>query len=147
MKRNTNTTWVDPFGQSWDVTVEFKEVDGRVSFASIAIKPNDDGYHLTRRVLTTMPLFELFSDSVSQKQLDFNRWRNQRKSQSLHQGRALTQDELTLIAEIHDAALKANFPVQEAIAKALGISGGTAANRIKAARDRGYIPPSRRAPR
>ena len=144
MNADATRTWEDPNGNEWEVAVEFKSANGRVDFAGVVIRPTRSGYPLTRRVLAQVPMLDLFSDSMFDEQINFDRWREQRKSATQHQGRALTHDELKLVAEIHEIALKANFPVQRAVAKALGIPEVTATNRIKAARDRGYIPPSNR---
>jgi len=144
MKVDATKTWEDPNGNEWEVAVEFKSVNGRVDFAGVVIRPTSSGYPLTRRVLAQVPMLDLFSESMFDEQINFERWRDQRKSESLHPGRALTHDELKLVAEIREIALKANFPVQRAIAMALGISEGLAGNRIQAARERGYIPPTNR---
>jgi hypothetical protein len=138
---DASTTWIDPNGNNWDVGVEFKQTGGRLGFASIVIQPIGDGYPLTRRVLAQVPLLELFSESMFKEQLDFDRWRRSKRGTENHQGQASSDEELKLIAEVREAALRANFPVQRAVARALGISEGTAGNRIKAARARGYIPP------
>lgn len=145
VKRTINidesATWTDPNGNSWDVGVEFKQIGGRLVFASILIQPTDAGYPLTRTVLAQVPLLELFSESMFDEELDFDRWRAVKRATANHQGRATSDEEFKLIAEVRKAALKANFPVHRAVAKALGISEGTAGNRIKAARARGFIPP------
>ena len=144
MSVDATRTWEDPNGNEWEVAVEFKSANGRVDFAGVVIRPTRSGYPLTRRVLAQVPMLDLFSESMFDEQINFERWRDQRKSESQHRGRALTHDELKLIAEIREIALKANFPVLRAIAMALGISEVTAGTRIKAARERGYIPPSNR---
>jgi hypothetical protein len=138
---DASATWIDPNGNSWDVGVDFKEIGGRLGFASILIQSTDAGYPLTRTVLAQVPLLELFSESMFEEELDFDRWRRFKRGTANHQGRATSDEEFKLIAEVREAALKANFPVHRAVAKALGISEGTAGNRIKAARTRGFIPP------
>ena len=144
MKVDAARTWEDPNGNEWEIAVEFKAINDRVDFAGVVIRPTRSGYPLTRRVLAQVPMLDLFSESMFDEQIDLERWRNRRKSASRHQGRPLTDEELKLVAEIRENALNANFPVQQAVAIALGISQGTAGNRIKAARARGYIPPSTR---
>ena len=144
MKVDATKTWEDPNGNKWEVAVEFKSINGRLDFKGVVIQPTLSGYPLTRRVLAQVPMLDLFGELMVEEQINFDRWRDQRKSESQHRGRALTDDELKLIAEIREIALKANFPVLRAVAMALGISEGTAGTRIKAARERGYIPPSNR---
>jgi hypothetical protein len=145
MKRNTSTTWTDLNGNKWDVNAEFKEIDGHVGIASISVKPINDGYYVTRTVLAQLPLLELFGDLMFQKRLDFTRWQRIKRNTANHKGQASSDEELKLIAEVREAALKANFPVHEAVAKVLGITRGAAGNRIKAARARGFVPPSRQS--
>lgn len=144
MSVDATRTWEDPNGNKWDVAVEFKTVNGRLDFAGVVIQPSRPGYPLTRRVLAQLPLLDLFNEQMVVEQIDLNRWRDHRRSASQHQGRVLTDDELMLVAEIRENALRAKHPVQRAVAIALGISEITAGNRIKAARARGLIPPSNR---
>ena len=144
MSVDATRTWTDPNGHEWEIAVEFKGVDGRPDFAGVMIKPTNTGYPLTRRVLAQLPLLDLFGESMYREQLDFDRWQQRGRSAKQHQGRTSTDEELMLVAEIRVSALQANFPVQRAVAMALGITEGTAGNRIKAARMRGFIPPSNR---
>lgn len=147
MKQNANRTWTDPNGNSWDVNAEFMEIDGHVGITSISIKPINDGYYVTRTALAHLPLLELFSNSMFEEELDFDRWQRIKCNTANHKGRASSDEELKLIAEVREAALKANFPVHSAVAQVLGITKGAAGNRIKAARTRGLVPPIRRVPR
>jgi hypothetical protein len=138
---DASTTWTDLNGNSWDVGVEFKQTSGRLGFKSIVIQPMNTGYPLTRSVLAQVPLLELFSESMFKEQLDFDRWQRIKRNLANHQGRASSDEELKLVAEVREAALEANFPVQSAVARVLGITKGAAGNRIKVARTRGFIPP------
>jgi DNA-binding transcriptional regulator LsrR (DeoR family) len=56
-----------------------------------------------------------------------------------HKGRTHTEDELREVAEIYMAAFQAHRPVQKTVADMLGVSVSTAAKRIMAARQSGYI--------
>ena len=138
---DASATWTDPNGNSWDVGVEFKQTSGRLGIASIVIQPINDGYPLTRTALAQVPLLELFSESMFEEQLDFDRWQRIKRNTANHKGRASSDEELKLVAEVREAALRANFPVQSAVARVLGITRGAAGNRIRAARTRGFIPP------
>jgi hypothetical protein len=137
---DASATWTDPNGNSWEVGVEFKQTSGRLGFASIVIQPINTGYYLTRSVLAQVPLLELFSETMFEEELDFDRWQRIKRNTANHKGRASSDEELKLVAEVWEAALQANFPVQSAVARVLGITKGAAGNRIKAARTRGFIP-------
>lgn len=141
---DATTTWTDPSGRRWTIGAEFKQIDGRLDFAALVIEPAERGYPITRRTLAQLPLRELFNKAIHREEIDFSRWRGSRREAQVHQGRASSDEELMMVAEVRSAALLANVPVQRAVAKALGISEGTAGNRIKAARTRGFIPPAGR---
>lgn len=142
MKVDATATWTDPSGRAWTVGAEFKQIDGKLDFAAVIIEPTEDGYPITRRTLAQLPLRDLFKEAMYDEEVDFAKWRQSRRQARVHQGRASSDEELKLIAEVRTAALRANVPVQRAVAQALGISEGTAGNRIKAARAKGFIPPT-----
>jgi hypothetical protein len=62
-----------------------------------------------------------------------------RKGTTAHQGRQHSDKDLQAVGDIYLAAYKARIPVQKAVADALGISVSTAAKRIMAARQQGFI--------
>lgn len=141
---DASATWTDPNGNAWTVFVEFGTFDGRVDIAAVLVEPVHSGYSLNRSVLAQLPLRDLFRESLGREQLGFHRWHQMTPVTRNHQGRISSDEELKLVAEVRAAALEAGFPVQWAVAEALGITTGTAGNRIKAARARGFIPPYRR---
>ena len=145
-KRSMNldaiATWTDQSGHEWTVGAEFKKINGRLDFAAVVIEPVSGGYPVTRRVLAQLPLRSLFKEVMYDETINFAQWRQSRRQARVHQGRASSDEEFKLIAEVRLAALQANVPVHRAVAEALGVSQGTAGNRIMAARARGFIPPT-----
>ena len=142
LKLDATTTWTDQGGRTWTVGVELKHIGGKVEVVAIMLEPVGDGYPITRRTLAQLPLRDLFADVMYEEDVDFAKWRQSRRRERVHQGKASSDEELALIAEVRLAALRANVPVQRAVAQALGISEGTAGNRIKVARERGFVPPT-----
>ena len=138
---DASATWTDQNGREWTVGAEFKQINGRLDFAAVVIEPTLGGYPITRRVLAQLPLADLFKGVMYDETINFDQWRQTRRPKRVHLRGAASEDELKLVAEVRNAALQANVPVQRAVAEALGISEGSAANRIMAARAKGFIPP------
>jgi len=141
MKRSSTKTWTDDKGRNWKVGVKFKNFGGRTQVSSIRIDAVGEGYAVTRTVTARLPFLDLFDKEMSDETINFAQWRQSRRKPGSHQGRASSNNEHRLAAEVRLAALKANIPVQRAVAEALGISNGSAGRRIMAARKAGFIPP------
>ena len=139
--RSSTKTWTDEMGNEWKVNVKFKDFGGRTQISSIRIDAMDEGRAVTRTVVARLPFLDLFNAEMSDETINFAQWRQSRRKVRGHQGRASSDEEHKLVAEVRLAALKANVPVQRAVAEALGVSRGAAGNRIVAARKAGFIPP------
>lgn len=135
----------DSTGVRWRISAEFKAFNERLDIASLTISPEDYRSPVTRRLLSEIPLDKLFRDDLALESKQFSRMLRSRKSTTAHPGRAHLDSELHAVAEIYRAAFLARLPVQKSVADALGISVSTAAKRIMAARQRGFIPPSEEA--
>ena len=140
--RSSTKTWTDEMGNEWKVSVKFKNFGGRTQISSIRIDAMDEGRAVTRTVTARLPFLDLFDKEMSDETIDFAQWRQSRRKAGNHKGRASSDEEFKLIAEVRLAALKANVPVQRAVAEALRITRGAAGNRITAARKAGFIPPA-----
>ena len=96
-----------------------------------------DGDH---SIKTSMQIDEALNIIIAVETKNLSRTLRKYKSRSAHQGRAHSEDELKIVAEIYQSAVRAHEPVQATVAKTLGVSVSTAAKRIMVARSRGYIP-------
>ena len=97
----------------------------------------DDSDH---SIKTSMQIDEALNLIIAVEAKNLSRTLRKYKSRSAHQGRAHSEDELKIVAEIYQSAVRAHEPVQATVAKTLGVSVSTAAKRIMVARSRGYIP-------
>ena len=130
------TTFQDATGSEWRVEVELKATSGRIGISSLSITSVDGKTALTRRILRDLSLEELFHDVMAMESKQLSKAKQKETS---HKGRMHTEDELREVAKIYMAAFQAHRPVQKTVADMLGISVSTAAKRIMAARNHGYI--------
>jgi hypothetical protein len=131
--------YTDSLGRKLLLTAEFKLFNDRLDISAITIKTTDLSSPITRRMLSEIPLDNLFRNDLAIDSEHLQRMLRNRKGTTAHQGRQHSEDDLLAIAEIYKAALEARLPVQKTIADAFGISLSTATKRIMAARNRGFI--------
>lgn len=131
--------YTDSIGRKLLLTAEFKIFNDRLDIAAITIQTTDFSSPITRRMLSEIPLDNLFRDDLAIESEHLQRMLRNRKGTTAHRGRQHTDDDLLAVAEIYNAAFQARLPVQKAVADAFGISVSTATKRIMAARSRGFI--------
>ena len=132
--------FVDSNGNRWEIGAEFKSVRGRVCIVAMSIWSPKGSTPLTRRVVRDIQIETLFKSQIAVETKNLSQTLRRHKSMSAQQGRAHSEDELKVVAEIYQSAVRAHEPVQATVAKTLGVSVSTAAKRIMIARSRGYIP-------
>lgn len=131
--------FTDSTGVRWRLTAEFKTFNERLDVSSLTISPKNLRSPITRRLLSEIPLDRLFRDDLALESAGLSKMLRSRKGSTAHPGRAHQDIELRTVAEIYRTAFMARLPVQQSVADALGISVSTAAKRIMAARQRGFI--------
>jgi hypothetical protein len=140
-RSNVDSThvFVDGQGKRWRITAELKSFSGRMDIAAITIQSSNKSHPVTRRLLSSIPLKEIFERELTYLSPQLLE-RNQRNfTSSSHQGRAHSASELQVVADIYRAAFQSRLPVQRTVAESLGVSVSTAAKRIMAARQHGFL--------
>jgi len=132
--------FADENGNRWKIGADFKSVGGRICVVGVSIWSPNRSTPLTRRVLRDIRIEALFKSQIAGETKNLSRTLRKYKSRSAHQGRAHSESELKIVAEIYQSAVRAHEPVQKTVAKTLGVSVSTAAKRIMIARKCGYIP-------
>ncbi len=130
----------DGQGRLWEIVLECKTINGRSDLASIRVTSADLRAPITRRLLRELPLDLLLGRALVNESKRVEAVIRSRKGVTAHRGRQHSDFELREVADVYVAAYKARIPVQDAVAKAQGVSVSTAAKRIMAARGRGLIP-------
>ena len=136
---DASVQFVDDVGHVWEVSAEFKVINGRMDIAVIQVQSRDGNTPISRRILRDIPLEKIFGNALAVESAELSRMLRKRQVPISYQGRQHSDEDLQAVADIHKAAYKARIPVQQAVADALGISVSTAAKRIMAARQRGFI--------
>ena len=136
---DASVQFVDDVGHAWEVSAEFKVINGRMDIAIIQVQSRDGNAPISRRMLRDIPLEKLFGKVLAVESAELSRMLRKRQVPISYQGRQHSDEDLQAVADIHKAAYQARIPVQQAVADALGISVSTAAKRIMAARQRGFI--------
>jgi hypothetical protein len=129
---NLSADYIDKKGVTIQVNAKTQILNGRTEITEISITPLEGV--VTRRLLTEIPLGDLFDDLLKHTPS-----KPTTNLPSKHQGRKHTEEGLRLVAQVYAEAYGARKPVQEAVAKACGISRSTAEKRIMKARQAGYI--------
>ncbi len=136
-------TFVDKYSREFQIHAVLMKINGRVGINKLTIWPSDEENFLSRRVLSDLPIHQMFHDSASPDLELLSQIIQSRRVSTSHQGRAHSDKELQRVAEVYAMAYEAHRPVQKTIAAAFGISVSAAAKRIMAARNRGLISPIR----
>jgi hypothetical protein len=136
---DASVQFVDDVGHAWEVSAEFKVINGRMDIAVIQVQSRDGNAPISRRMLRDIPLEKLFGKVLAVESAELSRMLRKRQVPISYQGRHHSDEDLQAVADIYVAAYQARIPVQQAVADALGISVSTAAKRIMASRQRGFI--------
>ena len=132
------TEFVDSNGDRWVLSVEFKTVKGRVAPAALLIEPLGGVVELKTELLQELSIQKIVKPWIEQEQMRLAR-HNFNRQVKAHSGRPHSDDELQSVANVYRIAYAKSLPVQQTVAKTLGIPLSTAAKRIMAARRQGRI--------
>jgi hypothetical protein len=135
----SNYAWTDSQGNEWRVYIQLKRINGRIiptNFQLLSVKKNTE---LSHQTLIEVPIREI-TQTYIEKETDFLAEKFKKINLDPHHGRAHTEQELKVVADIYLKAWESRLPVQRTVAETLGISTSTAVKRIIAARRLGLIP-------
>lgn len=139
--------WIGPDGNPWSIFVEVARVDGRDVPVGAAIRADREGYELTQWVIQRIPFRRIITGRARTMDLkDMYRGSNPHEEEPRSRGsRRLEEDELREVARLYRLAMEQRRPIHRYIANFMGIPQSTAAKRIRAARERGFLdlPPPR----
>ena len=134
-----NHPWTDSQGNEWRVYIQLKRIKGRIvptNFQLLGARKNTE---LSHQTLIEVPIREI-AQSFVESEMEFLSEKFKKLDLNPHHGRAHTEQELKVVADIYLKAWESRLPVQRTVAETLGISTSTAVKRIIAARKLGLIP-------
>ena len=134
-----NHPWTDSQGNEWRVFIELKRINGRIVPANFQLLSAKKNVELSHQTLIEVPIREI-AETFIEREMEFLDEKSKKLELDPHHGRAHTEQELKVVADIYLKAWELRLPVQRTVAETLGISTSTAVKRIIAARRLGLIP-------
>ena len=134
-----NHHWTDSQGNEWRVYIELKRINGRIVPANFQLLSAKKNVELSHQTLIEVPIREI-AETFIEREMEFLDEKSKKLDLDPHHGRAHTEQELKVVADIYLKAWESRLPVQRTVAETLGISTSTAVKRIIAARKLGLIP-------
>lgn len=136
---DVNVEFPDLNGDLWAVSVDFKTVKGRIVPVALLIKPLRGVIELKTEILHELSIQKIVKPWIIREQKALAQ-RHASIQMKAHSGRQHSNDELQSVADVYQSAYKKSLPVQQTVAEILGIPLSTATKRIMAARRQGLIP-------
>jgi hypothetical protein len=133
--------WTDPKGQIWSIKLRVAQTGEHYALSELSIRPTSPGYALTQTIVRQMPILEWERTALVSQATHLTTAATAFHS-APHSGRPHSDQDLRLVADIYRVALNARLPARKAVAEALDLSHSTAAKRIMAARQKGFLPPA-----
>ena len=136
--------WSDSKGREWNIMIETSTINGRKEPIGMHISSNEN-VRLTQSTIREMPFLEFLKDrenfphNTAQRRTGITGAMSVIEPKRLRGSRRLQEHELQEVADIYMDAYRNHLPVQETVARTLGIPVSTACKRIAAARKRGLL--------
>lgn len=134
-----NYPWTDSQGNQWRVYIQLKRIKGRIVPTNFQLLSANRNSELSHQTLIEVPIREIAQWFI-ERETEFFDQKFKKLDLDPHHGRAHTEQELKVVADIYIKAWESRLPVQRTVAETLGISTSTAVKRIIAARKLGLIP-------
>ena len=136
--------WSDSKGRKWNIMIETSSINGRKEPVGMHIYSNES-VRLTQSTIRELPFkdflqdWESFPHDTVQRRTGITGAMSVIEPKRSRGSRRLQEHELQEVADVYMDAYKNHLPVQETVARALGIPVSTACKRIAAARKRGLL--------
>ena len=136
--------WSDSKGREWNIMITTTTINGRKEPIGMHIYSNES-VRLTQSTIREMPFLEFLKDqenfphNTAQRRTGITGAMSVIEPKRSRGSRRLQEHELQEVADIYVAAYRNFLPVQETVARTLGIPVSTACKRIAAARKRGLL--------
>ena len=136
--------WSDSKGRKWNIMIETSSINGRKEPVGMHIYSNES-VRLTQSTIRELPFkdflqdWESFPHDTVQRRTGITGAMSVIEPKRSRGSRRLQEHELQEVADVYMDAYKNHLPVQETVARTLGIPVSTACKRIAAARKRGLL--------
>jgi hypothetical protein len=136
--------WNDSKGREWNIMIETSTINGRKEPIGMHIYSNES-VRLTQSTIREMPFLEFlkarenFPHDTAQSRKGITGAMSFIEPKRSRGSRRLQEHELQEVADVYIDAYKNHLPVQETVARTLGLPVSTACKRIAAARKQGLL--------
>ena len=145
------TRWTDSRGQTYSINLTLNVLEQRPEITSVMIGAVGAGEFITQSALRTIPFKSLVKKAItpakagklSRSDLLVGGVQVELKS---HRGRKATQEELVVLVNLYEHAVKNYLPILPTLSDALDLPESTVNKRLIAARKKGLISSLRERP-
>jgi hypothetical protein len=136
--------WNDSKGREWNIMIETSTINGRKEPVGMHIYSNES-VRLTQSTIRELPFkdflqdWESFPHDTVQRRTGITGAMSVIEPKRSRGSRRLQEHELQEVADVYMDAYRNHLPVQETVARTLGIPVSTACKRIAAARKQGLL--------
>ena len=136
--------WNDSKGREWNIMIETSTINGRKEPVGMHIYSNES-VRLTQSTIRELPFkdflqdWESFPHDTVQRRTGITGAMSVIEPKRSRGSRRLQEHELQEVADVYMDAYRNHLPVQETVARTLGIPVSTACKRIAAARKCGLL--------
>lgn len=149
--KSFETRWSDSHGQTYNVKLNLKRLNKRPELLSVTISAIRAGEFITQSTIRAIPFKSLVKEAInpmktkklSHSDLLIDGVEIELKS---HRGRKTTRDELVVLVNLYEHAVKNHLPILPTLSHALNLPESTVNKRLIVARKNGLLSSLRKRP-
>ena len=138
--------WRDSKGNTWNITVKTTTINGRREPVGLTVSPSEEQIRLLQSTLREIPFTEFLRDwdsyphKLPRSSFGITGAMTVSEPKRSRRRHPLTKEELQRVVDVYQDAYENHLPVQQTVARTLGIPVSTACKRINLVRRKGLLP-------